>query len=66
MKDLAVLLGIGKKMKDAPPSSGASLSEDPEESGMTEYGDELATILNVSDDDKEDFIKALTGFVKAC
>lgn len=44
------------------PSDTSESSEDPGQ----EYGDELASMLGVSPDDKADFLAALHGYVMAC
>ncbi len=70
MKDAAALLIGLTKGKGSPSSlddddSKPDMGADDEEGGDS-YGSELASILNVSDDDKADFLTALRGYVRGC
>lgn len=63
------LLAILSKAKPGKPSEESAepkgMSESTEDPGM-EYGDELASILGVSEDDKQAFLDALSGYVRSC
>ena len=54
-------------MMASPKESPAEDAGDSEgESTEEEYGDVLADILKVPEADREDFISALQGYVRAC
>lgn len=63
-KGLAGIIAVLPKGKGAMPSKDEEASEP--EAEESDYGSELAEILGVSDEDREDFNAALKGFVKKC
>lgn len=54
-----------KKPADDESAEPAGQDESGE-STEQEYGDELASMLGVSEDDRADFLTALSGYVRAC
>lgn len=70
MASLAEVLGKAAKSVPGKPvaeeaAEPKGMDESAEDPGQ-EYGDELASMLGVSDDDKADFLTALRGYVMAC
>lgn len=73
MKGLAVLIGTKSKIPKAPSKpyesepDGDEVESDEEESKGPEegYGTILARVAGIADEDKEDFISALKGFVRS-
>lgn len=51
-----------------PAAKGEEAEKEPVSSPdvSTGYGDELASMLGVSDDDKTAFLSALGGYVRSC
>lgn len=69
----SILAVLGKAAKpaagDKPDAEEAAEPADTNESTEDpgqEFGDELASMLGVAPDDKEDFLSALHGYVMAC
>lgn len=55
--------GDAPEDEDEAPKSEAKPTDDDESGG---YGDELASILGVSEDDKSDFLSSFAGYVREC
>lgn len=64
MKNLIALL-VGKK-KPSDSSQGDSEAPPSSQDLSSDYGNELADILNVKEEDKDAFTEALKGFVRQC
>lgn len=62
---LADLLAKAKKSSAMPDDEGEEESP-PSSKAESGFGDELASMLGVSDDDKSDFLAALGGYVRQC
>lgn len=55
-------------MKKPAAAKGEEAEKEPASSPdvSSGYGDELASMLGVSDDDKSSFLSALSGYVRSC
>ena len=54
------------KKPSAMPDDDSEEESPPSSKAGSGYGDELASMLGVSDDDKSDFLAALGGYVRQC